>query len=77
MSENVNVKDSQTDMKIHGFSRFLSLYLACSHYFAIFRVFSLRKNILSFFEKALDKMGDVWYTIEVESQDSRCDREVM
>ena len=77
MSVNVKVKDSQTYLMNRGFSRFRSLYLARSHYFAIFHVFSLRKNILSFFEKALDKTGDVWYTIEVESQDSRCGREVM
>ena len=35
------------------------------------------KNNLFFIEKALDKTGDVWYTIEVESQDSRYGREIM
>ena len=55
-------------------------FLGSARYISLVRIFSLnfaaQKN-LSFFEKALDKTGDVWYTIEVESQDSRYGREIM
>ena len=61
-------------------SRIFAVPLAIARLFVLYRDFSLNfaahKN-LSFFEKALDKTGDVWYTIEVESQDSRYGREIM
>ena len=61
-------------------SRIFAVPFIVSRSFALFRDFSrffAEKKYLSFFEKALDKMGDVWYTIEVESQDSRYGREIM